>query len=385
MKVRGYAAMKANAAMTPWEFERRDLGAHDVSLDIKYSGICHSDIHQVREEWGPAIFPMVPGHEIAGIVSQIGSAVTKFKVGDRIGVGVFVDSCRKCASCLKGLQQYCIEGMTGTYNQLERDGKTPAMGGYSNVMVINEDYAAIVTTKKMDDETQNYSANALNNARWLKRAVEQRNSTTLKISAEIIRQQTDFLEKGLDYLKPLSLRDVAQAVGMHESTVSRVTTGLLISTPRGGMSLKSFFSVNIASRAPSGDASAVIGWSGDMFILKAENEGKFDFAIPESGGTISGDNLMIPSTASAEAKVSAEKLINFYYDPAIAAEVAAYVNYVCPVKGAQAEMEKIAPELASSPFIFPDDAMSKRLNVFRSLTPAEETSWTEAFQKAAGN
>ena len=135
----------------------------------------------------------------------------------------------------------------------------------------------------------------------------------------------------------------------------------------------------------SGDATAVIGWSGDMFILKAENEGKFDFAIPESGGTISGDNLMIPSTASAEGKASAEKLINFYYDPAIAAEVAAYVNYVCPVKGAQAEMEKIAPELASSPFIFPDDAMSKRLNVFRSLTPAEETSWTEAFQKAAGN
>jgi spermidine/putrescine transport system substrate-binding protein len=135
----------------------------------------------------------------------------------------------------------------------------------------------------------------------------------------------------------------------------------------------------------SGDATAVIGWSGDMFILKAENEGKFDFAIPESGGTISGDNLMIPSTASPEGKANAEKLINFYYDPAIAAEVAAYVNYVCPVKGAQAEMEKIAPELASSPFIFPDDAMSKRLNVFRSLTPAEETSWTEAFQKAAGN
>jgi spermidine/putrescine transport system substrate-binding protein len=135
----------------------------------------------------------------------------------------------------------------------------------------------------------------------------------------------------------------------------------------------------------SGDATAVIGWSGDMFILKAENEGKFDFAIPESGGIISGDNLMIPSTASAEGKANAEKLINFYYDPAIAAEVAAYVNYVCPVKGAQAEMEKIAPELASSPFIFPDEVMSKRLNVFRSLTPNEETSWTEAFQKAAGN
>ena len=135
----------------------------------------------------------------------------------------------------------------------------------------------------------------------------------------------------------------------------------------------------------SGDATAVIGWSGDMFILKSENEGKFDFAIPDSGGTISGDNLMIPSTASAEGKANAEKLINFYYDPAIAAEVAAYVNYVCPVKGAQEEMEKISPELASSPFIFPDAATSAKLSVFRSLTPAEETTWGEAFQKAAGN
>jgi uncharacterized zinc-type alcohol dehydrogenase-like protein len=144
MKVRGYAALQAQAKMTPWEFERRDLGAHDVSLDVKYSGICHSDIHQVREEWGPAIFPMVPGHEIAGIVSQVGSSVTKFKVGDRIGVGVFVDSCRTCPSCSKGLQQYCIEGMTGTYNQLERDGKTVAMGGYSDKFVIDEDYAVHV-------------------------------------------------------------------------------------------------------------------------------------------------------------------------------------------------------------------------------------------------
>ena len=135
----------------------------------------------------------------------------------------------------------------------------------------------------------------------------------------------------------------------------------------------------------SGDASAVIGWSGDMFILKSENEGKFDFAIPESGGTISGDNMMIPSTASAEAKVNAEKLINYYYEPAVAAEVAAYVNYVCPVKGAQAEMEKIDPALATSEFIFPTEKTMANLSVFRSLTPTEETTWTEAFQKAAGN
>ena len=135
----------------------------------------------------------------------------------------------------------------------------------------------------------------------------------------------------------------------------------------------------------SGDATAVIGWSGDMFILASENEGKFDFAIPESGGTISGDNLMIPSTASPEGKANGEKLINYYYDPAVAAEVAAYVNYVCPVKGAQAEMEKIAPELATSEYIFPTEKTSSRLNVFRSLTPDEETKWAEAFQQAQGN
>jgi len=141
MNTRSYAVMEAKKPLVPYEFDRRDLGAHDVALDIAYAGICHSDIHQAREEWGPAIFPMVPGHEIAGIVTSIGSSVTKFKVGDKIGVGVFVDSCRNCENCKQGLQQYCLEGMTGTYNQLERDGKTVAMGGYSNYFVINEDYA----------------------------------------------------------------------------------------------------------------------------------------------------------------------------------------------------------------------------------------------------
>lgn len=141
MKSRGYAALSAGATLESYEFDRRNVGAHDVELSISYAGICHSDIHQVAEEWGPALFPMVPGHEIAGIVTSIGASVTKFSVGDKIGVGVFVDSCRKCSSCLKGLQQYCLEGMTGTYNGLERDGKTVAMGGYSNNFVINEDYA----------------------------------------------------------------------------------------------------------------------------------------------------------------------------------------------------------------------------------------------------
>lgn len=141
MKSRGYAALSAKAPLSSFDFDRREVGPHDVALDISYAGICHSDIHQVAEEWGPAIFPMVPGHEIAGVVTAIGSAVTKFKVGEKIGVGVFVDSCRKCSSCLQGLQQYCLEGMTGTYNGLERDGKTVAMGGYANNFVINEDYA----------------------------------------------------------------------------------------------------------------------------------------------------------------------------------------------------------------------------------------------------
>ena len=141
MNTRGYAVLEAKQPLIPYQFDRRELGAHDVALDILYAGICHSDIHQAREEWGPAIFPMVPGHEIAGVVTQIGSAVTKFKVGEKIGVGVFVDSCRKCSSCQRGLQQYCLEGMTGTYNGLERDGVTVAMGGYCNYFVINEDYA----------------------------------------------------------------------------------------------------------------------------------------------------------------------------------------------------------------------------------------------------
>ncbi|CAN2198801.1 AdhP Zn-dependent alcohol dehydrogenases [Candidatus Nanopelagicaceae bacterium] len=141
MNTRAYAVMEARQPLVPYEFDRREVGAHDVALDIAYSGICHSDIHQAREEWGPAIFPMVPGHEIAGTVTSIGASVTKFKVGDKIGVGVFIDSCRTCENCVAGLQQYCLEGMTGTYNQLERDGKTPAMGGYSNRFVVNEDYA----------------------------------------------------------------------------------------------------------------------------------------------------------------------------------------------------------------------------------------------------
>lgn len=141
MNVSGLAALSKNAPLTPYSFTRRELLPNDVAIEIKYAGICHSDIHQVKEEWGGARFPMVPGHEIAGVVSAIGSSVSKFAVGDLIGVGVFIDSCRDCPSCNQGLEQYCENGMTPTYNGLERDGVTPTMGGYSDAYVINENYA----------------------------------------------------------------------------------------------------------------------------------------------------------------------------------------------------------------------------------------------------
>ena len=141
METRGYAVLEAKAPLQPYSFQRRALRDGDIAFDITYAGICHSDIHQAREEWGSAIFPMVPGHEIVGIITAMGSAVTKFAIGDRVGVGVFIDSCGLCDNCLAGEQQYCLEGMTGTYNGYERDGKTVAMGGYSNKFVIDQNYA----------------------------------------------------------------------------------------------------------------------------------------------------------------------------------------------------------------------------------------------------
>ena len=141
MLARGYAAKSAKASLEPFEFQRRDIKPNDVAFDISFAGICHSDIHQAREEWGKALFPMVPGHEIVGIVTAVGSEVSGFSIGDRIGVGVFIDSCRNCENCKRGLQQYCYEGMTGTYNGYERDKKTIAFGGYSNKFVIDQDYA----------------------------------------------------------------------------------------------------------------------------------------------------------------------------------------------------------------------------------------------------
>jgi uncharacterized zinc-type alcohol dehydrogenase-like protein len=138
--VPAYAATSATAPLTKTTVQRRDVGPHDVAFDIKFAGICHSDIHTVRDEWGKARYPIVPGHEIAGIVTEVGSEVTKYKVGDRVGVGCFVDSCRECDNCRAGLQQYCTNGgMVGTYNSVGRDGK-PTQGGYSTAIVVDENY-----------------------------------------------------------------------------------------------------------------------------------------------------------------------------------------------------------------------------------------------------
>lgn len=144
MKSKGYAVLEAKADLVPFEFERRNLGPNDVGFEIQFSGICHSDIHQAREEWGAALFPMVPGHEIVGVVNAIGEKVSKFAIGDLIGVGVYIDSCRKCENCLRGLQQYCLEGMTGTYNDYERNTDQIAFGGYSNYFVVDQDFAVKV-------------------------------------------------------------------------------------------------------------------------------------------------------------------------------------------------------------------------------------------------
>lgn len=137
--VMGYAAKEAKASLTPFSFERRDLLDHDVMIDIQYCGICHTDIHQVNNEWGRSIYPMVPGHEIVGNVSHVGSQVTRFKVGDKVGVGCFVDSCRNCHACRQGIEQYCSNVLT-TYNGIEKDGKTATQGGYSNKIVVDENY-----------------------------------------------------------------------------------------------------------------------------------------------------------------------------------------------------------------------------------------------------
>ena len=136
---KGYAATDASKPLTPFTFERREPNADDVVIDIKFAGICHSDIHTVRNEWKNAVYPIVPGHEIAGVVTAVGSAVTKFKVGDRVGVGCFVNSCVGCATRDLDYEHF-LPGLVQTYNDVEADGKTPTFGGYSDSIVVKEGY-----------------------------------------------------------------------------------------------------------------------------------------------------------------------------------------------------------------------------------------------------
>lgn len=137
--VKAYAATSASGPLTPTTIERRDVGPHDVRIDIAYCGVCHSDIHTARAEWGPTNYPIVLGHEITGVVAEVGPEVTRFGVGDRVGVGCLVDSCRRCAYCRRGDEQYCAEGYVETYSSTGRDG-LPTQGGFSQAIVVTEDF-----------------------------------------------------------------------------------------------------------------------------------------------------------------------------------------------------------------------------------------------------
>lgn len=143
---KGYAAQTPTSNLTPWNFQRREVGSHDVQFDILYCGVCHSDLHQIRNDWREGIFPMVPGHEIVGKVLKVGSEVKKFKPGELAGVGCMVDSCRICDNCKNGLEQYCSNMGVYTYNSREKDG-TPTYGGYSNTIVVHEDFVLHLSDK----------------------------------------------------------------------------------------------------------------------------------------------------------------------------------------------------------------------------------------------
>jgi len=142
---KGYAAQSAETDLAPWSFERRDLQPHGVQIEILYCGVCHTDIHQTKNEWFPGIFPMVPGHEIVGRVTHVGNHVTKFKAGDLAGVGVMVDSCRHCTECNDGQEQFCADGVQ-TYNNLDKSGQ-PVYGGYSNNNIVHERYVHHISEK----------------------------------------------------------------------------------------------------------------------------------------------------------------------------------------------------------------------------------------------
>jgi uncharacterized zinc-type alcohol dehydrogenase-like protein len=141
LPTKGYAVHNSNDKLAPWNFERREVGPDDVLIEILYCGVCHSDIHQVRGEWGNSRYPMVPGHEIVGRVVKVGEAVTNFAAGDLAGVGCMVDSCQECNNCKDGFEQQCENGLcVQTYNSLEKDGKTLTFGGYSNQVVVTEKF-----------------------------------------------------------------------------------------------------------------------------------------------------------------------------------------------------------------------------------------------------
>ena len=145
---KGYAVHNSNDKLAPWDFERRDVGQKDVLIEILYCGVCHSDIHQVRGEWGNSKYPMVPGHEIVGRVVKVGSGVTNFSVGDLAGVGCMVDSCQECNNCKHGYEQHCEKGLcVQTYNSFEKDGKTLTFGGYSNQVVVTEGFVLKISEK----------------------------------------------------------------------------------------------------------------------------------------------------------------------------------------------------------------------------------------------
>ncbi len=143
MRVHAYAAPAASEPLEPTTLERRDVGPDDVLIEVRYAGICHSDIHTVRGDWGPQPYPLAPGHEIVGIVTEVGPEVTRHAVGDRVGVGCMVNSCRECVNCLAGNEQYCLDGMVGTYGATDRDG-TVTQGGYSTHVVVDADFVLSV-------------------------------------------------------------------------------------------------------------------------------------------------------------------------------------------------------------------------------------------------
>lgn len=147
LKTKAYAAKSSKSKLAPFTFYRREPGPKDVLIEILYCGICHSDIHQVRDEWDNATYPMVPGHEIAGRVVRTGSKVKRFKAGDTVGVGCFVDSCRKCSSCKEGVEQYCEGHISFTYNGTEKDKKTKTQGGYSSQITVDEKYILKISPK----------------------------------------------------------------------------------------------------------------------------------------------------------------------------------------------------------------------------------------------